>query len=140
MSHPSLFFVYFLNKQYNFYRGSGCGSVGRVVASNTRGPRFESSHRQKFIYNLNICFLSTVYWTDKIKKHRPRMAHKKQYNFYNKKCPSSIWYWDSNPPPSEHESPSITTWPDLTPKYLQLLTMQMFFEKNIVTLVMSLNH
>ena len=29
--------------------GSGCGSVGRAVASDTRGPRFESSHRQKFI-------------------------------------------------------------------------------------------
>ena len=27
--------------------GSGCGSVGRAVASDTRGPRFESSHRQK---------------------------------------------------------------------------------------------
>ena len=26
--------------------GSGCGSVGRVVAFNTRGPRFDSSHRQ----------------------------------------------------------------------------------------------
>ena len=36
--------------------GSGCGSVGRAVASNTRGPRFESSHRQKFIYTLNILF------------------------------------------------------------------------------------
>ena len=24
--------------------GSGCGSVGRAVASNSRGPRFESSH------------------------------------------------------------------------------------------------
>ena len=30
--------------------GSGCGSVGRAVASDSRGPRFESSHRQKFIY------------------------------------------------------------------------------------------
>ena len=29
-----------------------CGSVGRAVASNTRGPRFESSHRQNL---LNIC-------------------------------------------------------------------------------------
>ena len=37
--------------------GSGCGSVGRAVASNTRGPRFESSHRQKFI---NIEHLYTV--------------------------------------------------------------------------------
>ena len=32
--------------------GSGGGSVGRVVASNSRGPRFESSHRQKFILNI----------------------------------------------------------------------------------------
>ena len=30
--------------------GSGCGSVGRAVASDTRGPWLESSHRQKFIY------------------------------------------------------------------------------------------
>ena len=28
--------------------GSGCASVGRVVASDTRGPRFESSHRRNF--------------------------------------------------------------------------------------------
>ena len=42
-------------------KGSGCGSVGRVVASNSRGPRFESSHWQNFIYILNICLLSTVY-------------------------------------------------------------------------------
>ena len=33
--------------------GSGCGSVGRTVASNSRGPRFESSHRQKIISNIN---------------------------------------------------------------------------------------
>ena len=37
--------------------GSGCGSVGRAVAFDTRGPRFESSHRQKFI---NIEHLYTV--------------------------------------------------------------------------------
>ena len=34
-------------------QGSGCGSVGRAVASNTRGPRFESSHRQKIIEHLS---------------------------------------------------------------------------------------
>ena len=34
----------------NGWGGSGCGSVGRAVASNTRGPRFESSHQQKFIH------------------------------------------------------------------------------------------
>ena len=38
--------------------GSGCGSVGRAVASKTRGPRFESGHRQNL---LNNCLLSTVY-------------------------------------------------------------------------------
>ena len=48
--------------------GSGCGSVGRAVASNTRGPQFESSHQQKFIYILNICFLSTVCWKDENKE------------------------------------------------------------------------
>ena len=48
--------------------GSGCGSVGRAAAFNTRGPRFDSSHRQKFIYTLNICLLSTVYWKDENKE------------------------------------------------------------------------
>ena len=48
--------------------GSGCGSVGKAVASDTRGLRFESSHRQKFIYILNICLLSTVYWKDENKE------------------------------------------------------------------------
>ena len=36
--------------------GSGCGSVGRAVAYDTRGPRFESSHRLIFkqhLYTLN---------------------------------------------------------------------------------------
>ena len=32
--------------------GSGCGSVGREVASDTRDPRFESTHRQIFIFKL----------------------------------------------------------------------------------------
>ena len=48
--------------------GSGSGSVGRAVTSNTRCPRFKSSHRQKFIYALNICLLSTVYWKDENKE------------------------------------------------------------------------
>ena len=30
----------------NMLWGSGCGSVGRAVSSDTRGPRFKSSHRQ----------------------------------------------------------------------------------------------
>ena len=55
--------------------GSGCGSVGRAVASDTRDPRFESSHRQIYIYILNICLLCIEKM--KIKKKRPGMAHLK---------------------------------------------------------------
>ena len=39
-------------------------------------------------------------------------SNKHEYNFSTnkcEKCPSSIWHWDSNPQPSEHESPPITT-------------------------------
>ena len=36
-------------------------------------------------------------------------------NMYVKKCPSSIWCWDSNSRPLEHESP-ITTRPGLPPR------------------------
>ena len=32
--------------------GSGCGSVGKTVASDTRGLRFESSHRQNLYWTL----------------------------------------------------------------------------------------
>ena len=34
--------------------GSGGGSVGRAVASNTRDPRFKSRYRRSFIYQLYI--------------------------------------------------------------------------------------
>ena len=50
--------------------GSGCDSVGRAVASDTKGLQLESSHRQKFIYLLNICLLSAVYWKDENKEKR----------------------------------------------------------------------
>ena len=39
-------------------QGSGCGSVGRADAYNSRGLRFKSSHRQTFISNI-YCQL---YW------------------------------------------------------------------------------
>ena len=51
--------------------GSGCGSVGRAVSSDTRVPRFESSHQQTFIHVFTInCIEKT-----KMKKKRPEMAH-----------------------------------------------------------------
>ena len=33
-------------------KGSGCGSAGRAVASDTRDPQFEPSHQQNFTYQL----------------------------------------------------------------------------------------
>ena len=48
----------------NWFWGSGGGSVGRAVASDSRGPRFESSHQQKFISNI-YCQL---YWKDENKE------------------------------------------------------------------------
>ena len=41
---------------------SGCGAVGGAIASDTRGPWFESSHRQ----NLNV--QSNAFEKTKIKK------------------------------------------------------------------------
>ena len=51
-----------------YIMGSVCGSVGRVVASNSRGPQFESSHQKTFI--LNIYLLSTVLKRRKKKSKR----------------------------------------------------------------------
>ena len=45
-------------------QGSGGGSVGRAVASDSRGPLFESSYWQKFILNI-YCQL---YWKDENKE------------------------------------------------------------------------
>ena len=56
--------------------GTSCGSVGRAVALNTRGPRFESSRQQIFIQNM--CLLLTVEKTKNMKK-RLEMTHLKQH-------------------------------------------------------------
>ena len=65
--------LYYVTRVVIYYRrgfirfatkGSGCGSVGRAVASNSRGPRSKSSHRQIFIWNI-YCQL---YWKDKNKE------------------------------------------------------------------------
>ena len=44
--------------------GSGCGSVGRADASDTRGLRFESSHWQTFI----LYVYCQMYWKDENKE------------------------------------------------------------------------
>ena len=65
--------------------GSGCGSVGRAVASDTGGPRFESSHG-KLLY-LTLRFLFTVNCNEKtkIKKKMVGMAH-----FFKKRRYSNV--------------------------------------------------
>ena len=62
--------------------GSGCGAVGRVVVSNTRGPRFKSSHRQLL---LNIYLLLTVCRKDENKEKEARngpFLEKKHYSVF----------------------------------------------------------
>ena len=57
--------------------GSSCGSVGRVVASNTRSPRFESSHQQNFCIK-NLYYVNCFEIKDKNKeKETARIAHLK---------------------------------------------------------------
>ena len=51
--------------------GSGCGAVGRPVASKTRDLRFESSHPQYYLL-LNV--LKNYIEKTKINKKRPGMA------------------------------------------------------------------
>ena len=51
--------------------GSGCGSIGTAVASNTRDPQFESCNRQNLSANLST---NCIKEKTKIKK-RPGMAH-----------------------------------------------------------------
>ena len=55
--------------------GSGCGSVGRVVAFETRGLQYNSSHRQNFIEHLllNLFIINCIEKT-KINKLKLGMA------------------------------------------------------------------
>ena len=52
-----------MTSRINWLLGSGCDSVGIAVSSDSRGPRFEYSHWQKFI--LNIYYQQ--YWKDENK-------------------------------------------------------------------------
>ena len=62
-----------LAAKYIVGAGSGCAAVGRAVASDTRGPEFESSHRQLLFEHLFT--VNCLQKRRKIKKKRPGMAH-----------------------------------------------------------------
>ena len=59
--------------------GSGCCSVGRAVAADTRGPRFESSHRETFVES--FCLMSIVLKRRNKRKRGPNGAFKKQWPY-----------------------------------------------------------
>ena len=56
--------------------GSGCGSVGRAVASNTRGLRFEFSHHQNLYRTFVNCQLNrkVIVYSDQCRGHAWRGA------------------------------------------------------------------
>ena len=60
-------------------QGQWCGSVGRAVASNTRGPRFESSHWQKCIYIEHLFTVNCVLKRRKEKEAENGPFFKKKY-------------------------------------------------------------
>ena len=59
--------AHFLKKNNSL--GSGCGSVGRVVASNTRDPQFESSSHRQILFTIN-CIKDVLKIRKKKKKRR----------------------------------------------------------------------
>ena len=69
--------------------GSGCGSVCRVVASESRGPQFESRHWQTFILDISLLayLLSSVL---KRQKYRKRGW---EWPFLNKTQLTMILFW-----------------------------------------------
>ena len=62
---------------------SGCGSVGRVLASDTRGYQFESSHWQNFILHI---YCQLLKW-QKERKKRAGMVLWKTYILFCKMWP-----------------------------------------------------
>ena len=72
--------------------GQRCGSVCRVVAFDTRGPRFESSHRQKnyieYLFTVN-CIENT-----KIKRGREWPIFWKK-TLFKSRFTGSRWIWNN---------------------------------------------
>ena len=77
MAPPMAYNLVFTSRGYSIL-GSGCGTVGRAVASDSRDPRFESTHLQ-FLLLSNVG-IKTILQLRKQRKKRPGMTHlKKEY-------------------------------------------------------------
>ena len=55
--------------------GSASGSVGRAVASDTRGPRYESSHQRNLYRTFVYLFTFNCIEKPKINEKRGRKCH-----------------------------------------------------------------
>ena len=74
---------------------NGCGAICRAVASDTRDPRFESSHRQNlYLFNLSE--------KTEMKKMRPGMTHFFKKNYPGQTCATlpDLCPFDFPPPPT----------------------------------------
>ena len=67
------YFHIFFGAKYCITKGTGCDSVGRAVAYNTRSPRFGSRHRQNFYLTF---FTVKCFEKNKIKKKMPKINEK----------------------------------------------------------------
>ena len=59
----------------------GCGSVGRAVATDTRGPRIESSHWQK-ITNIYLTFVYCQLCIEKTKIKKKVAVNGPLFNYF----------------------------------------------------------
>ena len=85
-------------KQSNIFLlgGSGCGSVGRVVASDTKGRRFKSGHQQTFNRAFVYLLTTLLKWRN-IMKMRPGIFSRMSFYFFKtkilaKNVKNSIWW------------------------------------------------
>ena len=90
---------------------SGCGSIGKAVASNTRGPRFKSSHRQNLYWIFVYLFIINSIEKTKINKKRPELPTFKK----------NVWHHVplTSPSPSRLTSRLLLHWEVLFPWELQ---------------------
>ena len=91
-----------------FLKGQWWCSVGRVVASDSRDTRFESSHRQKFILNI-YC---RRYWKDENKEKNYMICNCPLFMLQNLKKKGKITLTASrrNPSRSRWSAPPTRHW------------------------------
>ena len=70
-------------------QGSGCGSVGRAVTSDTRGPQFKSSHRQK-----NYLHIEHLFTVNCVLKRRKEEKEAGNGPFFKTKIVTNAQEWN----------------------------------------------